>query len=72
MLNKQLFDQLPTPTNAVESHNRLSKSGKLDVLNDINTALEHIAREQKVYLCHMKAKLQTTKQELAKDYMRVM
>ena len=53
-MNKQLFDWLPTST-YVESHNRLIKSGKPDILHeammstygiDMSNALEHIARQQ--------------------------
>ena len=55
VINKDLFDRLPTTTNAVESHNCLSKNGKLDILRvammstykiDMSNALECLARMQ--------------------------
>lgn len=56
-MNKDVFERLPATTNAVESHNRLSKSGKTDILRvammatyriDMANAFEHLARKQGV------------------------
>ena len=55
VMNKDIFDRLPTTTNAVESHNRLSKNGKPDILRvammsmykiDMSNVLEYLARMQ--------------------------
>lgn len=54
-MSEEEFQQLPSTTNAVESHNRLSKTGKPEMLRvamlttykvDMAMALEHMAARE--------------------------
>ena len=56
-MDEDIFDRLPSSTNAVESHNRLSKGSNPDVLRvalmstykiNMSNALEYVARDKGV------------------------
>ena len=62
VMNKDLFNHLPTTTNAVESHNCLSKNGKQDILRvammsthkiDMSNALECLTGMQGIYTSYV-------------------
>lgn len=60
-MDKDIFDHLPSFTNVVKSHNRLSKGSNPDVLGvtlmstykiDMSNALEYVARGKGVSTCY--------------------
>ena len=75
-MSEEQFQELPSTTNAVESHNRLSKTGKPEILRvamlttykvDMAMALEHMAARQGIQTSYHTPSKSKKKRERSSD-----